>query len=341
MAQRHGQDYGRHRGGERDAEESSRWQLDRDRERERERWSRHGSEQDESDVRFGRNVGDIGGQGERYRGESRFGSTFGEGDESPQYYGTQRGVGGGQLGGRGDFGREDLRREFGERDLGETEFSRTSRYRDRGMQNYGGLGSSGGRDRYSGDDAYRRRQSAAQPYGPQGSGSYGYDEYYDFQRYGRGGMGGQSFRGRGPRGYQRTDDRVREIICEMLTEDPAIDASDIAVVVTSSVVTLDGTVIDRWTKYQVEELTESVSGVKEVRNQLRIDRGRDMSTQQSGERQSSQYSSESQFASGAQGVTSSQPMGSQYSTGSQPGQTGSTSKDKDRDSKSGKSGNAT
>jgi len=35
--------------------------------------------------------------------------------------------------------------------------------------------------------------------------------------------------GRGPKGYQRSDERIREDVCDRLTEHPAIDASEIEV----------------------------------------------------------------------------------------------------------------
>ena len=47
-----------------------------------------------------------------------------------------------------------------------------------------------------------------------------------------------SYRGRGPRGYTRSDERLLETICERLTDDPRIDARDIEVQVQQQVVTL-------------------------------------------------------------------------------------------------------
>jgi hypothetical protein len=78
-----------------------------------------------------------------------------------------------------------------------------------------------------------------------------------------------SFRGRGPKGYERSDARVREIICERLTDDPRIDASDVSVEVTQNVVRLSGSVDDRRTKYAIEDLIERC-GVKDIDNQLRV-----------------------------------------------------------------------
>jgi len=78
-----------------------------------------------------------------------------------------------------------------------------------------------------------------------------------------------SYRGRGPRGYTRSDERLLEIICERLTDDPRIDASDIEVEVQQQVVTLRGSVQDRYSKYAVEELAEN-AGARDIQNQLRV-----------------------------------------------------------------------
>jgi osmotically-inducible protein OsmY len=78
-----------------------------------------------------------------------------------------------------------------------------------------------------------------------------------------------SYRGRGPRGYTRSDERLLEIICERLTDDPYIDAGDIQVEVQQQVVTLRGNVDDRRTKYAVEELVEH-AGARDIQNQLRV-----------------------------------------------------------------------
>jgi hypothetical protein len=75
--------------------------------------------------------------------------------------------------------------------------------------------------------------------------------------------------GRGPRGYQRTDDRIREDVCERLTQHGRIDASDIEVTVAQGEVTLRGRVDSRDAKRQAEAVAESVSGVRDVRNELR------------------------------------------------------------------------
>jgi hypothetical protein len=78
------------------------------------------------------------------------------------------------------------------------------------------------------------------------------------------------FRGRGPRGYERSSERIYEDVCEGLTEDNQVDASDVEVDVENGIVTLHGTVPDREHKKQAEHVAERVSGVRDVRNQLEI-----------------------------------------------------------------------
>lgn len=78
-----------------------------------------------------------------------------------------------------------------------------------------------------------------------------------------------SYRGRGPKGYERSDQRLKEIICERLTDDPRIDASDVSVEVNQKVVRLTGTVPERRIKYAIEDLIERCN-VQDVDNQLRV-----------------------------------------------------------------------
>jgi hypothetical protein len=78
-----------------------------------------------------------------------------------------------------------------------------------------------------------------------------------------------SYRGVGPKGYTRSDERLSEEICERLTDHPRIDARDIDVQVNQGEVTLSGSVRDRPTKWHAEDLVMSCRGVKEVHNRLR------------------------------------------------------------------------
>lgn len=92
----------------------------------------------------------------------------------------------------------------------------------------------------------------------------GYWRQYDTSR--------PHYSGRGPKDYQRSDERVREEICDSMTDDPMLDASEIVVMVANGEVTLSGTVMSRSQKRRAEDVAERVSGVKDVTNQLRVDR---------------------------------------------------------------------
>ncbi|MFN2385244.1 MAG: BON domain-containing protein [Thermoanaerobaculia bacterium] len=93
--------------------------------------------------------------------------------------------------------------------------------------------------------------------------------------YAGGSSGGRraGFAGRGPKGYQRSDERIREDVCERLSEEGEVDASDIEVVVTASEVTLDGQVDSKEARRLAEELVEDTPGVRHVNNNLRVKKG--------------------------------------------------------------------
>jgi len=81
------------------------------------------------------------------------------------------------------------------------------------------------------------------------------------------------YRGVGPQGYARTDERIGEDVCERLTLHDAIDASNIKVHVSQGVVTLGGDVPERYMKHLAEDAVMETVGVKEVENTLRVRAG--------------------------------------------------------------------
>lgn len=87
--------------------------------------------------------------------------------------------------------------------------------------------------------------------------------------YGSSGIG---HRGRGPKNYRRSDEAIREDVCERLTMDHDVDASDIEVQVSDGVVTLEGTVARRHEKRLAEDVADLVRGVRDVENRLRVQR---------------------------------------------------------------------
>jgi osmotically-inducible protein OsmY len=82
-------------------------------------------------------------------------------------------------------------------------------------------------------------------------------------------MSGQH-KGKGPKGYTRSDDRIKEDINDRLSDDVFVDASSIDVTVEKGEVTLTGTVSTRSEKRRSEDIAEQVSGVKNVENRLRL-----------------------------------------------------------------------
>jgi osmotically-inducible protein OsmY len=97
-------------------------------------------------------------------------------------------------------------------------------------------------------------------------------------------FGGQmtgSFAGRGPKGYQRSDERIREDVSDKLMEHPDLDASEIEVRVAKGEVTLTGSVDSRWAKRLAEDIAESCAGVRDVMNQLHVPSDYESTTHQS------------------------------------------------------------
>jgi osmotically-inducible protein OsmY len=80
-----------------------------------------------------------------------------------------------------------------------------------------------------------------------------------------------NFRGFGPKGFTISDDQIREEVCEVLTRDSFIDASEIDVEVNNGCVILKGHVDSRQTKSLAELTTEGLNGVHDVVNLLKFD----------------------------------------------------------------------
>jgi hypothetical protein len=80
------------------------------------------------------------------------------------------------------------------------------------------------------------------------------------------------YAGRGPRGYRRSDERIREDVCERFTENGELDPSEVEVSVHCGEVMLIGTVSTRAQKRLAEDIVDTVFGVVEVHNHLRVQR---------------------------------------------------------------------
>jgi hypothetical protein len=168
------------------------------------------------------------------------------------------GTGGGYAGGTGNIGSGDQTTSYGT-------YS--------GRQGQGGYGQSGSQWGQGGGYG----QSGSSPYGQGGYGQGGYGQ--SGSQWGQGGYGnynrGEDWNqgphsGRGPQGYQRSNERIHEEVCETLTRHGQVDASGINIRVENGEVTLEGTVNSRREKRLAEEAIENLSGVKDVHNQLRV-----------------------------------------------------------------------
>ncbi len=144
------------------------------------------------------------------------------------------------------------------------------------------------------EDRYRERSSGPDERFAERSDTYRMPRGYgyadgDRPNYGTGGLHGTGYghpgyysrpyasghRGKGPASYQHSDERIRELVCEALTEDDRIDATNVEVTVKNGEVLLAGSVEDRMMKRLAEDVAENVGGVKDVQNQIRVsDKGR-------------------------------------------------------------------
>ena len=115
-----------------------------------------------------------------------------------------------------------------------------------------------------GSQSGRHWQEWNEPY--EGVGGRG---WYEGWRDAMSGQEGQHA-GRGPRSYKRSDSRIEEDINDRLTQHGLIDATDIEVSVQNGEVTLRGHVENRQAKRLAEDIAESVFGIKDVNNQIKV-----------------------------------------------------------------------
>lgn len=142
----------------------------------------------------------------------------------------------------------------------------------RGVGSYGGQGLGGGPGGYYGQ-GYGQRQGGTIG-GPSsgGMGWRGEPSWQGGQHLGgqQGQQGMQHRFERGPKGYKRSDDRIKEEVSDRIYQLQHVDSSDVEVEVKEGMVTLTGTIPNRIMKWQLENLVESIGGVTDVNNQLRI-----------------------------------------------------------------------
>lgn len=81
-------------------------------------------------------------------------------------------------------------------------------------------------------------------------------------------------RGKGPKNYRRSSDRIKDDAADRLMQDSLVDASNIEIQVKDNGLILSGTVNSRFEKRRAESLVENVSGIKEVQNNLQVKGGK-------------------------------------------------------------------
>lgn len=139
-----------------------------------------------------------------------------------------------------------------------------------------------GQGNYQQGGYYRQRgQYGQSQYGHDQGGSYGQGGYGASQgRFGQGfdswngqgqGQYGSGRKPKGPKNFTRSDERLREEVCERLMATGRFDVSEVSVEVKDGEVTLEGTVESRQAKYAIESAADSVYGVKDVTNRIKID----------------------------------------------------------------------
>jgi hypothetical protein len=243
------------------------------------RMNRFGGERDWNERAFGEDFNERRDfeEGGRYGQEDRFGG---------RRYGMERDRYGmeDRFGGERDYGRG--MGGWGERSMG-GQYGQSGQY---GM--YGGERGSGGFG-FGGGRGYGSEWGQGRGYG---GGEWGQGRGYGGEWGGERGMyrgergmfRGEGpgimdrvrrFFGKGPKGYQRSDERIKEDLCERLSMHEWLDTSEVEVQVHNGEVTLTGTVEERQAKRLVEDIAEDVFGVKDVHNQIRVDGHREMQQQ--------------------------------------------------------------
>jgi len=181
---------------------------------------------------------------ERFRDEGRWGDRF-----PREQYGRERSS---ELFDRERFGRGDEPRYYGT-----------------GAAGWGGPGFTGGGYGW-GDGSRSEHLPLEGEYSDESSLSY---EDQIRRDYRAGGSGGGRARRRyppGPKGYQRSDERMKEDISERLYGAYHVDSSEVTVEVRAGKVTLEGMVPSRHMKHAIEDMVDGCPGVMEIDNRIRV-----------------------------------------------------------------------
>ncbi len=279
-------------------------------------------------------AGQYGGQHDGW-GQRRGGSGYGQGGQGNYGYGQGNYGQGSQTSygqsGQGNYGQGGYGQgNYGQGGSGQQGQYGQGGYGQYGQGNYGQYDQGGSGQRGYGQSNYGQggtQQRSSHGYGQSDFGQPTFRDWaHDEQGAGgyTGGSGsswggrqqgwsGESFGGSGgrtaeqgnakrrsPKGYTRSDERIKEDVNDRLMQSWEIDPTDLEVAVSAGEVTLTGEVRTRDEKFRAEQLAESVLGVKDVTNQLRIKRTDDSRRSDSGDsKQSTSGSTGSSASSGS------------------------------------------
>jgi osmotically-inducible protein OsmY len=241
-------------------------------------------------------------------GQRRYGQSSPEWDRDYGQYGRGRSEQDRSIDRYGSFSRDTEWRGSGSaewnRDYGRSGYDQDQEYRESGSgRNYGSygrgddnmMGTSGGRrysqgssdrdrdygqSRWSRSDRPREAREGGYDYNWEGDYSQHFEDFGTTSGLQHRQAPDQSFSefwsapgphyGRGPKGYQRSNERIQEDLCERMTHHGHLNAEDIEIDVNNGQIILKGTVDSRQAKRLAEDIAESVTGVSQVINQLQI-----------------------------------------------------------------------
>jgi hypothetical protein len=231
----------------------------------------------------------------RFRSDEESGRTAGDPDRQP-YSGNPYGYHPGEERSRREWSGREAGRDSGrDRGWGSSDWRSSERYGQR--EPYNARGGSQ-RSRWGGPWNEERSRYSESQYGERYEPDFGERPFADRSEspgyfgtgyYGDGGTntntGGYDDRQRGrvlreeprryrtgPKGYTRSDDRIREDICERLMLADSIDSSEVSLTVKDGRVSLEGSVPTRSMKHSIEDVADHTAGVTDVDNRIRVQR---------------------------------------------------------------------
>ncbi|HKY93192.1 MAG TPA: BON domain-containing protein, partial [Nevskiaceae bacterium] len=186
---------------------------------------------------------------DEWAGRSRTGETAGFGGD---YHGAGAYGGGAYQGG-----------DYGTREMGGSDYAGRYGAGSTGRGGYGSGSSWSGRPSRSGPQQWGREWNSENPVYAGGTEAWDPSDM---------GMSDRSRQGSMPKGYTRSDERIKDDVCEQLYR-CGCNVSEVSIDVKGGTVTLEGSVTDRRLKHRIEDIVEECIGVKDVENRIRVTRG--------------------------------------------------------------------